>query len=81
MLGDGVDVLVVMNLVVLVINFGDLKVGGIFIVNEDSFEVKDFKLVSLVVNLFEDIDIDKYCFIKVDMMRMIWEVVKEMGIS
>lgn len=79
--GDGVDALVAMNPAALVTNVGDLKPGGILIVNSDSFESKDLKLASLEQNPLEGDSLDAYRLIEVDMTRLTRESVKETGIS
>src|SRR6187402_1980660 len=52
--GDQLDALVAMNPAALVTNIGDLKKGGILIVNSDSFEDKDLRLAELKTDPLED---------------------------
>ena len=79
--GDGVDALVVMNPAAFITNIGDLKPGGILIVNVDTFDSKDFKLAKLEKNPLDDLDEEKYRVIKVSMSKMTRDAVAELGMS
>ena len=52
--GDSCDVLVAMNPAALVTNVKILREGGTIIVNEDSFNDKNFKLAHITSNPLED---------------------------
>lgn len=68
--GDVVDALVAMNPAALVTNIGDLKRGGLVIVNEDSFNAKDLKLAHCETNPLEDGSLDDYQLIKLQMTTL-----------
>lgn len=74
--GDELDALVAMNPAALVTNLGDLKRGGILIVNEDSFAEKDLKLAHCTENPLEDGTTDGYRLIKVPMSKLTLLAVK-----
>ncbi len=80
--GDGLDALVVMNPAAMVTNIGDLKDGGILIVNTDSFDKKDLKLAALDKNPLEDENLsEKYRVIRVSMTKLTRGAVEELGLS
>ena len=79
--GDGVDTLVCMNPAALITNLGDLRRGGILIVNSDGFSDKDLKLAKLEKNPLEDGTIDGYRIIKVPMSSMTQLAVEPTGLS
>ena len=79
--GDGVDTLVCMNPAALITNLGDLRRGGILIVNSDGFTDKDLKLAKLEKNPLEDGTIDGFRIIKVPMASMTQKAVEPTGLS
>lgn len=79
--GDQLDALVAMNPAALVTNVGDLKRGGILIVNSDSFEAKDLKLAKLDENPLENGSLDEYRVIRVPMTSLTRKAVESTGIS
>ncbi len=79
--GDGVDTLICMNPAALVTNIGDLRRGGILIVNSDGFGDKDLKLAKLDVNPLEDDTTEGYRVIKVPMTTMTRDSVEPTGLS
>lgn len=79
--GDGLDALVCMNPAALITNLGDLKRGGILIVNSDSFGAKDLKLAQLETSPLEDGTIDGYRVILVPMTSMTRNAVAELELS
>ncbi len=79
--GDQLDALVVMNPAALVTNLGDLKRGGILIVNSDGFEDKDLRIADLKSNPLEDGSLDPYRVIKVPMTTMTRKAVESLDIS
>ena len=79
--GDGVDTLVCMNPAALVTNIGDLRRGGILIVNEDGFGDKDLKLAKLETNPLDDDTIEGFRTIKVPMTTMTRAAVEPTGLS
>ena len=79
--GDRLDALVVMNPAALVTNLDDLIPGGILIVNEDSFDVKELKLASLDKNPLDGDSLDKYRLIRVPMTSLTRKAVEELGLG
>jgi 2-oxoglutarate ferredoxin oxidoreductase subunit alpha len=79
--GDGVDTLICMNPAALVTNIGDLRRGGILIVNSDGFGDKDLKLAKLDTNPLEDDTVEGYRLIKVPMTTMTRDAVEPTGLS
>ena len=58
--GDQVDILVAMNPAALVVNLDKVKVGGMIIVNENSFDEKNFERAKLEKNPLESKEMDKF---------------------
>ena len=80
--GDTLDTLVAMNPAALVTNLGDLKAGGLLVVDEDSFEVKDLKLAALTTNPLDDESLtDKYRLVKVPITKLTRTAVQDLGLS
>ncbi|MCA9207307.1 MAG: 2-oxoacid:acceptor oxidoreductase subunit alpha [Planctomycetales bacterium] len=75
--GDELDALIAMNPAALVTNIGDLKRGGILIVNEDNFTDKDLKLANLKVSPLEDGTTDGYRLIKIPMTSLVRKAVED----
>ncbi|MAR11531.1 MAG: 2-oxoglutarate ferredoxin oxidoreductase subunit alpha [Blastopirellula sp.] len=75
--GDSIDALVAMNPAALVTNIGDLKKGGILIVNSDGFGAKDLKLAKLEKNPLETGELDDYRVIEVPMTKLTRAAVEE----
>ncbi len=64
--GDTPDVLVAMNPAALVVNYKDLKPGGIVIVNTDAFTEKDLAKAKMESSLLEDGTLSAFRVIKID---------------
>ncbi len=79
--GDQLDTLVAMNPAALVTNVGDLKSGGMLIVNSDSFEDKDLRLAKLDENPLESSELDDYRIIQIKMTLLTRTAVEELGLS
>lgn len=80
--GDEVDALVAMNPAALVTNIGDLKRGGLLIVNSDSFDEKDLRLAELKSNPLDDPQITQnYRVIRVPMTSLTRKAVESTGLS
>lgn len=75
--GDTLDALIAMNPAALVTNIGDLKPGGILVVNSESFEKKDLKLAHLEVSPLEDDTCEGYQLIKMPMNSLTRKAVEE----
>ncbi len=78
--GDTPDVLVAMNPAALRVNIGDLRPGGILIVNVDSFRDQDLKKAGYVTNPLEDGSLDGYQLYKVELTRLTRAALQETGL-
>lgn len=80
--GDVLDALVVMNPAALVTNIGDLRAGGLLIVNEDGFNDKEYKLAKVSGNPLDDPRIrERYRVTEVAMTRLTRDAVAELGLG
>jgi 2-oxoglutarate ferredoxin oxidoreductase subunit alpha len=79
--GDSVDVLIAMNPAALKTNIGDLKTGGILIVNSDSFTDVDFKKAKLTSNPLEDGSLSGYRVFAVDLLKLTKAATKDTGLD
>jgi 2-oxoglutarate ferredoxin oxidoreductase subunit alpha len=68
--GDTVDALVAMNPAALATNIGDLRTGGILIVNSDAFESKGLDQAGYETNPLEDGTLKSYRLHKVAMTKL-----------
>ena len=68
--GDTVDALVAMNPAALATNIGDLRTGGILIVNSDAFEAKGLDQAGYDTNPLEDGTLKSYRLHKVAMTKL-----------
>jgi 2-oxoglutarate ferredoxin oxidoreductase subunit alpha len=76
---------VAMNPAAFVTNIGDLRDGGILIVNESAFDKKGLELAGLEGNPIEEVALhqleQKYKVYKVDMTKLTRDAVKEFGMG
>ncbi|WP_367187737.1 2-oxoacid:acceptor oxidoreductase subunit alpha [Tepidiforma sp.] len=80
--GDVLDALVVMNPAALRTNLGDLRKGGVLIVNSDNFEKKDWEMAGYTSNpLDSEVLEHTYQLYKVPMTRLVREALKDTGLS
>jgi 2-oxoglutarate ferredoxin oxidoreductase subunit alpha len=80
--GDALDALVVMNPAALKTNLGDLRKGGVLIVNVDNFEKKDWEMAGYESNpLDSEVLEHTYQLYKVPMTRIVREALKDTGMS
>ena len=70
-----------MNPAALVTNIDDLNPGGILVVNEDSFEAKEFKLANIDKNPLDGDSLDKYHVIRVPMTMLTRKAVEDLGLG
>lgn len=68
--GDTVDALVAMNPAALKTNLGDLRAGGILIVNSDAFESKGLDQAGYAANPLEDDSLKNYRLFPVAMTKL-----------
>ena len=79
--GDTPSVLVAMNPAALKRNIGDLKVGGMLIVNTDKFTDRDLDKAEYDSNPLEDNSLNDYQVVKVPLSSMTKDLVKPFGLS
>jgi len=79
--GDTVDALVAMNPAALATNLGDLRPGGILIVNSDAFDQKGLEQAGYKANPLEDGSLNAYRVHAVDMTKLTRSAVEGLGLS
>jgi 2-oxoglutarate ferredoxin oxidoreductase subunit alpha len=79
--GDTVDALVAMNPAALTTNIGDLRDGGILLVNKDAFDGKGLEQAGYATNPLEDGSLSKYKLHSVEMTRLTRLAVDGLGLS
>jgi 2-oxoglutarate/2-oxoacid ferredoxin oxidoreductase subunit alpha len=79
--GDTVDALVAMNPAALTTNIGDLREGGILLVNKDSFDAKGLEQAGYATSPLEDGSLSKYKLHSVDMTKLTRLAVEGLGLS
>jgi 2-oxoglutarate ferredoxin oxidoreductase subunit alpha len=67
--GDAPDVLVAMNPAALKVNLGDLKPGGVVIVNTNAFGAADLKKAAYATSPLEDHTLDGYRVFRIELSR------------
>src|SRR2546421_355622 len=68
--GDKVDALIAMNPAALKTNISDVEVGGIVIVNEDSFEKSDLTKAGYASNPLDDGSLQRYRVTRIPLTRL-----------
>jgi len=79
--GDTVDALVAMNPAALVTNIGDLRKGGVLLVNTDAFDKKGLEQAGYDSNPLEDGSLHEYKLHTVDMTKVTRAAVEGLGLS
>src|SRR5438552_8388961 len=79
--GDAVDVLVAMNPAALKMNVGDLKTGGILIVNVDNFKETDLKKAQCTTNPLEDHSLEGYRLFPVELTKLTRLALRDLGLD
>jgi 2-oxoglutarate ferredoxin oxidoreductase subunit alpha len=79
--GDALDVLVAMNPAALITNLGDLKPGGIVMVDSGTFTDRNLAKAGYEENPLDDGSLNKYRVVRIDMSKMTLEAVKPFGLS
>ena len=79
--GDDVDVLVAMNPAALKTNVGDLKSGGILLVNTEAFSEQNLNRAGYAKNPLEDRSLDRYQLVKVDITKLTVNALQDLGLS
>jgi len=79
--GDEPDVLVAMNPAALKVNLGDLRQGGMIIVNRDAFDAGSLAKAGLDSNPLEDGSLDGFEVIDLEISTLTLRAVAEFGLS
>jgi 2-oxoglutarate ferredoxin oxidoreductase subunit alpha len=79
--GDDVDVLVAMNPAALKTNLGDLKSGGILLVNTEAFSEQNLQRAGYAKNPLSDGSLDRYQLFKVDVTKLTVNALQDLGLS
>ena len=79
--GDDVDVLVAMNPAALRTNLGDLKSGGILVVNTEAFSEQNLQRAGYTKNPLGDGSLDRYQLFKVDITKLTVNALQDLGLS
>src|SRR2546422_10087007 len=79
--GDAVDVLVAMNPAALKTNMGDLKRGGILIVNVDNFKEIDLKKAQMKASPLEDRSREGYRLFPVELTKLTRLALRDLGLD
>ena len=79
--GDDLDVLVAMNPAALKVNLGDLKSGGILIVDREGFNEQNLKKADYDRNPLGDGSLDRYQLFQADVTRLTSTALKDLGLS
>ena len=79
--GDQPDVLVAMNPAALKVNLGNLRKGGMLVLDEGSFTKRNLQKAGYEDNPSEGEVLDGYQVIKLDISKMTLEAVKEFGLG
>ncbi len=79
--GDDLDVLVAMNPAALKMNLGDLKPGGVLIVDREGFNEQNLKKAEYDSNPLENGSLDRYQLFQAEVTRLTTAALKDLGLS
>jgi len=79
--GDDLDVLVAMNPAALKMNVGDLKSGGILIVDREGFNQQNLQKAEYASNPLEDGSLDRYQLFQAEVTKLTTTALKDLGLS
>ncbi len=79
--GDELDVLVAFNPAALKVNVSDVRIGGMIVVDESSFNDRNLKKAEYESNPLEDGTLAPYQVVRLDITRLTEEAVKEFGVT
>ena len=79
--GDALDALVTMNPAALKVELGDLRAGGVLILDTGAFTERNLRKAGYETNPLEDGSLDNYRVVEIDISRLNGEAVKECGLS
>jgi 2-oxoglutarate ferredoxin oxidoreductase subunit alpha len=78
--GDDLDVLVAMNPAALSVNIGDLKPGGILIIDGDTFTDQNLRKAEYAANPLTDGSLAAYQVVKLDLTKLTTGALKDLGL-
>ncbi len=79
--GDDLDVLVAMNPAALKMNVGDLKPGGILIVDREGFNQQNLQKAEYASNPLEDGSLARYQLFQAEVSKLTTAALKDLGLS
>ena len=79
--GDAPDVLVAMNPAALKVNIGDLREGGLVVVDSGTFNERNLIKAGFAGNPLEDDSLDAFRKIEIDISKLTLEALKESGLN
>ncbi len=79
--GDELDVLVALNPAALKVNLSDMRLGGMIVVDESSFNDRNLKKADYEANPLEDGTLAPFQLVRLDITRLTEEAVKEFGVT
>ena len=79
--GDVPDVLICMNPAALKVNIGDLREGGLIIVDSGTFTDKNLQKAGYAANPLDDDSLGRYRVMAIDISKLTLEAVKECEVS
>ena len=79
--GDAPDVLVALNPAALKVNLNELKVGGLIILDNGTFNTRNLKKAGWVDNPLEDGTLNKFRVVKIDISKLTLEAVKDFDVT
>jgi 2-oxoglutarate ferredoxin oxidoreductase subunit alpha len=79
--GDDLDVLVAMNPAALKVNIGDLKVGGILVVDREGFNEQNLKKAEYETSPLEDGSLERFQVFQADVTKLTTAALKDLGLS
>src|SRR5882724_6514748 len=79
--GDDLDVLVAMNPAALKVNLGDLKPGGILIIDREGFNEQNLKKAEYDRSPLEDGSLERFQVFQVDVTKLTTAAMTDLGLS
>ena len=79
--GDAPDVLVALNPAALKVNLGELKEGGLVILDAGTFNARNYEKAGWANDPLEDDTLAKYRVVKIDISKLTLEAVKEFEVT
>src|SRR6266404_4529834 len=79
--GDDLDVLVAMNPAALKVNLGDLKPGGILIIDREGFNEQNLRKADYERSPLEDGSLERFQVFQADVTKLTTTALKDLGLS